>query len=283
MPSRWCVGVHNRGLTGWWCREYDAVRFTSGLAPFVLLEMSPALDGLVSAIGVPVPGLDSELILLGGSKTLSLVDLMQVLVRAVSAVSSVAREPLTGPRDVARSCVVQGRPLIHDEGENFEYRRLQFREGKVEHTTLGQFSSVISHSAVYNASVVVLFGGYVRNRVSSATLVYELEAASPSVALDRTEILALGPAARASPALIKPDAQTLFVYGGVGQQYATADLDAGATHPATNELWHLDLSTQKWTKVHDADIKTGPRRTSFYAAGDLENRPGRLCCSANCI
>jgi len=210
--------------------EFDALQFEAGAKPFKQYELSPSLQGIASPIGIPLPGKQSVFITVGGGMNLAMSEMMQ------------------------------GKPVPPSE-EVFQVRRISYREGEVTSFALSEFSSVIAHSAVYNDTHVLIYGGYIRNRLTSAVLVFDLTAASPFVGLSRAPGLAAGTKARAFPALSKPNDQTLIIFGGVR---SPSNTNSGTmTYEANSELWVLDLATQRWRQIHDSDV--GPPLRAFQA------------------
>jgi hypothetical protein len=88
--------------------------------------------------------------------------------------------------------LISGRSLEYSP-RTFEFRSLEFRARSATSVQLASQAAVSHHSAVSNASVALLFGGFVRNALTAALFKYDLSAASPELGLSSMKALALGP------------------------------------------------------------------------------------------
>ncbi len=87
--------------------------------------------------------------------------------------------------------------------EVFEFRNMLFRAGKVINATVSSIGSLSGHTAVSNSTTVVLFGGYMRNSLTSGVFTYTISAANPTLGLAPLTVQALGPSKRAYPGLVR--------------------------------------------------------------------------------
>lgn len=206
--------------------ELDITQGFLGKNPFTELDISPRHMGLSGMTSIALSGSSHLVFVLGGD------------------VAPFGFELLAG-RELDPSL------------RTFEFRSMEFRARSSTAVSLATQSAVSHHSAVSNSSVAILFGGFVRNMLTSATYIYDLAAASPELGLSVIKSLASGPESRAYHNIIKPDASTILMFGGTTSQEGFSD------------LWKLDLNTQAWTEVHKSDIKDGPLGVSMAAGASL--------------
>jgi hypothetical protein len=137
--------------------------------------------------------------------------------------------------------------------ELFEFRNMLFRAGKVVNATVSSIGSLSGHTAVSNSTTVVLFGGYMRNSLTSGVFTYTISAANPTLGLAPLIMQALGPSKRAYPGLVKPDDTSILMYGG------------SAGKKGLSDLWRLDLKTQFWELLHDSNAEGVPDSVAHAA------------------
>jgi len=202
--------------------EMDTVQGRMRNNPFRELDLSPRLPGLVGMTAVPLGAASHQIYVLGGSSSSFVLDLML------------------------------GLPL-NPSADNFEFRNLEFRARKALQAKVTSEAAISGHSEVSNATLAILFGGFSRNLLTSAVYFYDLQAASPEIALSRSKALASGPVARSFTGVAKPDDSSLMMFGGVNSEVGISD------------LWMLDLNTQAWSEVHATSSSAGPRANSFPA------------------
>ena len=205
--------------------EFNVVKALSGQQPFYKLETSPRLKGLVGMAAATLPSADNKLLLFGGS----------IIFHAMTLVSEQLATPGTG---------------------TFEVRLLEFRAGKAGSAALPNLGEISSSASVHNNTHVVLFGGFVGNALSAVTFTYELAAASPQLGM--AGLLPLSQAApppRAFPGLVKPDEDTLVMFGGYSGGSGRSD------------LWKLNVVSSRWTLLEQEDKTDAskPYPTAFGA------------------
>jgi len=168
------------------------------------LLISPSMPGLAGMTKVTMPYQDNRILVFGGSSFFH-----------------------------AHTLIMQATPT--SVAGSFQVRDLEFRAGKGSRVDLS-LRELSSHTAVYNASHVILFGGFIGNSLSSATFIYELSGASPPLAFSPVRVLSQQvPPARAFHGLVKPDDDTLVVFGGYSEGSGMAD------------MWKLDILSSSWT------------------------------------
>jgi hypothetical protein len=100
------------------------------------------------------------------------------------------------------------------EGSGFQVRELAFRARKAASTHLDMPEQSLC-ADIQNSTHLVMFGGFVGNDLSSCVFIYELAAAQPSLGFNAVPILSLqAPSARGYAGLVKPDDNTLIMFGG---------------------------------------------------------------------
>jgi len=210
--------------------ELDLFKLFSGQdEAFTRLDMSPILTPITGMHVVPLAGADHRILSFGGASTPYFLDLV------------------AGQMSAPQTTV-----------EAFEYRDLEFRARTATSIAVAGVSSLSSISEVANSTHVILFGGFVRNTLTSAVFTYDLSSSRPSLGLKRQKILATGPKSRGFPGVAKPDDFFLLMFGGV-------ERDIGPQLEGISELWALDLTTQKWEVVHTSEGAHVPTRAAFAA------------------
>lgn len=218
--------------------ELDVLKVGTDQRPFTLMEVSPSLDPLLGGTSVTLPSSDHKILIFGGSSVAYVLDLLFGTV---------------------------GVPSF----EEFEYRDLEFRSRKASRMSFAGVSGLSSHSEVANSSMVILFGGFVRNTLTSAVYTYNLASASPSLGLSKFAVLAEAPPARSFPGVVKPNDVLLLMFGG------TQNSDT-INHEGNSQMWELDLTTQKWSVVHEDGLPTTPDPAAFFAFTNIADGSGSV-------
>lgn len=166
---------------------FNVVKALSGQHPFSKLETSPKLPGLMGMAAATLHHADNRILLFGGSTVFH-----------------------------AETLLTRQRPAVVDE--MFQMRDLQFRARKATSTHLGVLLELSACAKVQNSTHVVLFGGFVGNALSSGVFIYELAAAQVSLGFNAVPVLSQqAPAARGYAGLVKPDENTLIMFGGFSE------------------------------------------------------------------
>ena len=200
------------------------------------LLIKPSMPGLAGMTKAVLPGADNRVLIFGGSSVFHAGNL--IMQRTPAAVDGL-----------------------------FQFRDIEFRAGKGSLTDL-KSRELSSNTMVQNGTQAILFGGFIGNSLSSAVFKYDLTAASPELAFSPLPILSQqAPPARGFPGLVKPDDDTLVVFGGYAEENGQAD------------MWKLDIVSSSWSnlfKENSAD-PTLPSPTAFGAFSYFDSGGLVLC------
>ena len=162
---------------------FDIKKAMAGQHPFSQVETSPRLPGLLGMAAATLQNVDNRILTFGGSSVFHLSTFLR-----------------------------RQRPAVEESG--FQVRVLAFRARKAASTHLDMPEQTLC-ADIQNSTHVVMFGGFVGNALSSCVFIYELAAAQPSLGLNAVPVLSLqAPSARGYAGLVKPDDNTLIMFGG---------------------------------------------------------------------
>lgn len=205
--------------------EFDTLKASAGQLALREILMSPTLAGRNGQAMVSLAAADHHVMVFGGNANFFVMDHAAGTVKLTTE-------------------------------ENFEVRDLEFRSRKAGDQQVSGVGSLSAMAVASNSTHVMLFGGFLSNALTAAVWTYSLSAASASLGLQAMPAYSVGPDSRGFPGLIKPDDNTLIMYGGVSGGVGLGD------------LWALDVSTQNWAKLHDS-IPTTPPPASFTAFAQI--------------
>jgi hypothetical protein len=162
---------------------FDIKKAMAGQHPFSQVETSPRLPGLLGMAAATLQNVDNRILTFGGSSVFHFSTFLRRQTQAV-------------------------------EGSGFQVRELAFRARKAASTHLDMPEQSLC-ADIQNSTHLVMFGGFVGNDLSSCVFIYELAAAQPSLGFNAVPILSLqAPSARGYAGLVKPDDNTLIMFGG---------------------------------------------------------------------
>ena len=165
---------------------FDIKKAMAGQHPFLQVDTSPRLPGLLGVATATLQNVHNRVLTFGGSSVFQVEYFLR-----------------------------RQRPPVEESG--FQVRVLAFRARKAASTELDMPEQTLC-ADIQNSTHVVMFAGFVGNALSSCLFIYELAAAQPTLGLNAVPVLSLqAPSARGYAGLVKPDDNTLVMFGGFSQ------------------------------------------------------------------
>eukprot|EP00960_Hanusia_phi_P064804 765919-Hanusia_phi.AAC.2 len=197
-----------------------------------LIELSPALGGMVGMSMVTLGTGSYKVLVVGGSEQ--------------SYNSLYLMEQKVSPYTTGK--------LVISE--------VEYNAGTTVQSSISTSYEMTGHSVVVNSTAAIIFGGFTANSLSSAIFLYDLGAADPELGLSDVSNYGASPSARGYQGLAKPDSKTLLMYGGMQGKEPIADL---WKLDLATQYWQMVHATKASSKSPDPSAFSA--FTSFTPTG----------------